>query len=302
MKANLMKYIAAFFLSFLFISCERDITVDLPQPESKVVVDGYVETAKPIYILLSRNAPYFAPIDPSTINSGETGATVTVNDGTQTAVLNELPLIINGISIHGLYMTVDLSTGLPTMTGTEGRTYTLNITTSKGEELSAVTKLHTAVALDSVWFQIQETLPDNDSLGYIWATLKDPDTLNNCYRWMAMRVGKDSSFLAPIGSSFEDKFINSTRFDFAYPRGSVFNSSAEDDNNDEEGFFKTGDSVIVKFCSVDRTTYEFWRDAETQVSGNGSPFSTPTPIRTNVNGGLGLFASYSPYYFSFRAQ
>ena len=57
---------------FLFTACEKDITVDLPQPESKLVVDGYVEYNKPIYILLSRNAPYFSPIDPSTVNTGET--------------------------------------------------------------------------------------------------------------------------------------------------------------------------------------------------------------------------------------
>jgi hypothetical protein len=302
MKAPSIKYISIILSSFLFISCEKDITVDLPQPETKVVVDGYVETNTPVYILLSRNAPYFAPIDPSTINTGETGATVTVNDGLQTVTLTEIALVISGVDIKGLYMSIDPNTNLPTMLGVEGRTYTLNITTLKGEQLSAITKLQPNIVLDSVWFQIQETLPDNDSLGYVWATLKDPDTLNNCYRWMAMRVGKDSSFLAPIGSAFEDKFVNSTRFDFAFPRGNVFNSSAEDDNNDEAGFFKTGDSIIVKFCAVDRSTYEFWRDAETQVSGNGSPFSSPSPVRSNINGGLGVFASYSPYYFSFRAQ
>ncbi|MEP7263717.1 MAG: DUF4249 domain-containing protein [Bacteroidota bacterium] len=286
----------------LFVSCEKDITVDLPQPESKVVVDGYVETGKPIYILLSRNAPYFAPVNSSTLNTGEKGAIVTVNDGTQTVTLTELPLTINGVTINGLYIALNLSSLDTTMKGEEGKTYTLNITTSGGEQLSAVTKLNPAIPLDSVWFQIQESLPGNDSLGYVWATLKDPDTLNNCYRWMAMRAGKDSSFLPPFGSTFEDKFVNATRFDFAFPRGSVLNSSADDDNNDEAGFFKKGDSVIVKFCVVDRSTFEFWRDAETQVGNNGSPFTTPAPIRSNVVGGLGLFAAYSPWYYSFLAQ
>ena len=156
--------------------------------------------------------------------------------------------------------------------------------------------------MDSVWFQIQESLPDNDSLGYVWATLNDPDKLNNCYRWFAMRVGKDSSFIAPIGSSFEDQFVNGTTFDFAYNRGSIINSTADDDINDEAGFYKTGDSIIVKWCAVDRTTYEFWRDAEIQISNNGSPFASPSSIKSNVTGGLGLFASYSPSYYYLRAR
>lgn len=289
-------------LIIFFTSCEKDITVDLPQPDSKVVVDGYVETGKPIYILLTRSQPFFAPVDPSTINFWEAGAVVTVSNGTETVTLNEVPLTIDGVEIHGLYMALNLSTFDTLMQGEEGKTYTLNITTKGGEQLSAVTKLQPVIPLDSIWFQVQTTIPDNDSLGYLWATLKDPDTLNNCYRWLAIRVGKDSSFMAPFGSAFEDKFINSKRFDFAYNRGAVFNSTAEDDNNEEEGFFKKGDSVIVKFCAIDRPTYEFWRDADTQAGNSGSPFTTPSPIRSNVIGGLGLFASYSPYYYAFRLQ
>lgn len=294
MKYNLIYIYLLVLCSAFFIGCEKDITVDLPEPESKVVVDGYVEPGKPIYVVLTRNAPYFAPIDPNTINAFETGAIVLVNDGFTTDTLIEASSF-QGIDLQGVYFTLN-------MIGVEGRIYSLTVQTKNGETLSAITKLPAFVPLDSVWFQVQESLPDNDTLGFMWATLHDPDTLNNCYRWFAMRVGKDSSFIAPIGSSFEDKFINGTTFDFAYNRGSIINSTAEDDINDEAGFFKKGDSIIVKWCAVDRSTYEFWRDAETQVSNNGSPFSSPAPIHTNVKGGLGLFAAYSPTYYHLKAQ
>ena len=95
---------------------------------------------------------------------------------------------------------------------------------------------------------------------------------------------------------------NNTTFNFAYNRGSLLNSSAKDDINEEAGFFKKGDSIIVKWCAVDRPTFEFWRDAETQVSNNGSPFATPSVIRSNVKGGLGLFSAYSPSYYYVRAK
>lgn len=283
-----------FFIIVLFSSCEKDITVDLPEATSKVVVDGYVETGQPVYVILSRNAAYFAPIDPNTVNIFETGAAVIVNNGTIDDTLTELTQFM-GLDLRGVYISTH-------MIGEVNKQYTLTVSTTRAEHLSAVTNLPQPVPLDSVWFKIQETIPDNDSLGYLWATLHDPDTLNNCYRWLVKRVDKDSSFLPPIGSSFDDKFFNGTTFDFAYNRASVFNSTAPDDNNDEAGFYKKGDSIIVKWCAVSRSTYEFWRDAETQVSNNGSPFASPSAIKSNVNGGLGLFAAYSPTYYKFRAK
>jgi len=45
---------------------------------------------------------------------------------------------------------------------------------------------------------------------------------------------------------------------------------------DPEGwfFYKVGDTVVVKFCTMDNNSYNFWRDAETQSSNNGNPFGS----------------------------
>ena len=277
----------------LFSSCEKDITLDVPLPESKVVVDGYVEIDQPVYVILTRNAPYFSPITPNTlVNSVERGAKVTVSDGTNTEQLIELQGTFDSINVGGLYIA-------PTMKGNAGKTYALKVITTKGETLTASTYLSLPVPLDSVWFKIQENY---DSLGFVWAHLTDPDTMGNCYRWFAKRLNKDDAFLAPFGSTFEDKFINGKSFDFAYNRGSIDNSSAIDDNNIEEGFFKVDDTIVVKFCSTDRSVFEFWRDAEGQVSGNGSPFASPSNIHSNIVGGLGLFAGYSSSYDTIIAR
>jgi hypothetical protein len=80
------------------------------------------------------------------------------------------------------------------------------------------------------------------------------------------------------------------------------NSTAIDDNNVEAGFYKKGDTVIVKFCSVDHATFQFWREAENQLQGSGSPFSVPLNVTSNINGGLGLFASYSPVFDTIYAK
>jgi len=289
-----MHYAALLALfSIIITSCEKDITVDLPIPESKIVVDGYVEPGSPVYVILTRNSPYFSPIGVNTlINSVEKGATVTVSDGTITTPLIEIDTTINGFQVSGLYIA-------PTMVGEMGKKYFLTVVSKKGETLTAATNLLDSIPLDSVWFKLTE---NNDTLGFVWAHLSDPDTTGNSYRWFAKRIGKDADFIAPFGSVFDDRFINAQSFDFAYNRGSIPNSTALDDTNEEAGFFKKGDSIVVKFCSIDRGVYEFWRDAETQIGNQGSPFASPSNIKSNVTGGLGVFAAYSAVYRTLVAQ
>jgi len=287
-------------IAFVFASCEENISLDLPREDPRVVVDGYVETGLPPYVILSRSSSYFDPINPGALNSfAESGAFVTIYDGVKTVQLIELDTVVNGVSLEGFYAALDSVTKLPTMFGEEGRTYHLTIITKDNQQLSSTAKLQPHIELDSTWFKVQENL---DSLGFAWANLTDPDTIGNCYRWMAKRITKDDLFLAPVGSAFEDKFINGQSFVFNAFRGQIPNSSNPDDVNDEEGLFKKGDTIIVKFCTVDRGTFEFWRDAETQTSNNGSPFAVPSNIKSNITGGLGVFATYSPAYDTIIAQ
>lgn len=269
-------------------SCERDITVDLPQPESKIVVEGYIEAGKPAYVLISKSTGYFAPFDSaSLINSAVKNAVVIISDGTITDTLIQLS------SQYGyLYISAKI-------TGEEGRAYNLRIITQEGQELVVSTFVHPAVTLDSVWFK---TVDNNDSLGFAWAHLTDPDTLGNSYRWFAKRLGKDKDFIAPIGSAFEDKFINGKSFDFGYNRGSIPNSTAADDNNDERGFFKTGDTIVIKFTSIGRESFEFWRSAEAQYANNGNPFAAITYLKSNITGGIGIFEGYSLSYDTIIAR
>lgn len=295
-----MKYILFILSIFLITSCERDITLDLPSKESKIIVDGYVERDLPPYIILSRSQGYFDPINSGSLNNlPERNATVKISDGINTIVLTELDTVIDGISIGGIYAAVDPVNFLPTMIGTVGLTYSLEVLTSDGRRVTSTTKLQAPIALDSTWFEIQE---GKDSLGFTWAFLSDPDTLDNCYRWFSKRLNKDDQYFAPFGSAFEDKFINGQTFKFGYNRGSLQNSTAEDDNKEEAGFFKLGDTIVIKFCTIDKSTFEFWRDAETQLGNNGSPFAVPSNVKSNINGGIGVFASYSASYDTIIAR
>jgi hypothetical protein len=283
---------------FCFTSCEKNISVEVPHAESEIVVEGYIETGEHPSVILSNSLPFFGTISTNILDLLQytiKGATVTINNGSVTDTLKDFLNI-------GYYLA-------PNMIGEAGKTYLLKIST--GEKiLSASTFIPPSIHLDSVWFKVDG---NRDSLGYAWAHLTDPDTLGNYYRWFAKRINhytyggltgriKDTAFIAPRGSVFEDKFINGRSFDFAYNRGSFPNSEKEDDNNDEEGFFKKGDTVVVKFCTIDRAHFEFWRTEETQAGNNGNPFGSPAPVTSNIIGGLGIWGGYNATYDTIIAE
>jgi hypothetical protein len=263
----------------LFSGCEKDITVDLPEAEPKLVIEGYVIEGEPTRVFISRTTSFFASTDSlALIESAVKGAKVIVSDGVISDTLAE------PIPALGYFY---LSTSV---IGEIGKTYSLEVITKEGERATSSTTINPPVQLDSVWFLAQ---PELDSLGWAWARLSDPPDQKNYYRWFAKRIGKDDDFIAPFGSVSEDRFYNGLTFDFAYGRGQQPNSNEEDDNNDEAGWFKTGDTIAVKFASITRESFDFWRSAESQTVSNGNPFSAPAPLKSNIEGGIGIWEGFS---------
>ncbi len=293
----------------LFTSCEKEIAIDLPVPPPKIVVDGKIEPGTPPYVILTFNRPYFGPADINTIqNSFIHNASVTVSDGSNTVVLSEyctqslpdsiLPLVASFTGIdtltlknfnYCLYTTLNSS-----IFGQSGKTYSLDIVVD-GKIFNSSTSILPAVPLDSVWFRYEKPNATGDSLGFIWAHAIEPGSEHNAYRWLAKRQGKDFSFVAPPGAASDDKYYNGQSFDFVYSRGAVQNSQSADDYNEERGYFKEGDTVIVKFCSIDHAAYSFYRSLDIVVNNNGNPFASPSSVESNIlpkGTALGLWCGY----------
>ncbi len=300
----------------LFTGCEKDITVDLPQVPEQLVVEGTIEPGKPPFVILTRTQPFFSPVDLNALaNMFVSGATVTVttNGATWTldqvcsSLLDSASLVLAG-EASGLdpallaAANICIYTSLnPAYVGVAGNTYRLDIS-AEGKTLSAVSTIPHPVPLDSAWFKLAQINPGDDSLGLAWARLTDPDTMGNGYRWAAQRINhrangqrKDPYYIAPLGSTFNDKYINGLTFDFSVIRGSLFYAGRSEDNNAERGFFKTGDTIAVKFMSIGRREYAFYKSYEDNVNSIGDIFATPANVKTNITGGLGIWAGRGVY-------
>ena len=73
--------------SAIFFSCENSIDIEIPQVESTLVVEGWIEQGKGANILLSMSAPFFTQIDSSTLRQfAVTTAKVTIFSGNETEI------------------------------------------------------------------------------------------------------------------------------------------------------------------------------------------------------------------------
>lgn len=310
MKKNITYCMLYFLISIpCFHSCQKEITVDLPDAKQKIVVDGKIEPNRPPYVILTYNVPYFGPTDLSSMEKIFVhNAIVKISNGLTTVTLTEVctqNIPDSLLSIVAAFTGVDTTTLRsfnyclyttfdPSIWGSEGLTYTLSID-SDGRTLSAATTILPAIPLDSIWFKYEKKNDIGDSLGFIWAHLTDPPQQGNAYRWLTKRERKDYSFVTPRASSFDDKFINGQSFDFAYERGRVPNSKDPDDYNEERGYFKKGDTVTLKFCTIDRASFNFFMRMDQVIYNSGNPFSSPASVPTNIKPAkeaLGLWCAY----------
>ena len=312
---NIVRILVVFSLLLLMSSCEKEIDVDLPRPEEKLIVEGIIETDQFQYVVLSKSTGYFDPTDAQSVaNSYVSDAVISISDGTVTNQMSKicssslsaaqqkelsdlLGIPVALLSSYDICGFVDLS-----MVGEVGKSYTISIDW-KGNNYQGTTQLVEPVSLDSSWFEV---FGDRDSLGFLYAEMSEPAAEKNFYRWFAQRINsyqygslkgqqKDESFLLPSSSVFDDEFVNGTTFEFGYGRPVA--SDKFDDQAPERGFYKVGDTVVVKFCSIDKGVFSFISTAEEQILSTGSPFATPVNVPSNIsNGALGLWAGYSPYF------
>lgn len=296
------------WIGILLASCTKEITIDIPDSEPKLVVEGHIEPGQPPIIFLSKSTGYFDKTDLNTFNNLLVkDATIIFSNSQLTDTLdlicsNQIPPAFQqqlaellGVSLQTFTaQNICAYTSLnPLLFGVENENYSIKILYNN-EEFNANTSIPQHLALDSSWFMLYG---DEAERGFISVNMSEPAGLGNCYRWMAKRKGKDSRFIAPYGSAFEDKFIDGQTFNFFAARGMEPNSAQEEDNGPDAGYFKTGDTVIIKFCTTDPASYQFYRTFETEAGNLGNPFASPGLIKGNIsNGALGIWGGYGVWY------
>ena len=293
---------------FVVVGCTTAVDVELPDVPPLGVMEASVRSGEPPLVLLTTTQGYFDPVDASSLASlfvGNAQVTFTV-DGEDF----DLPVICSsdlppeqlaaaaqflGVPEATLASTdLCLYTGLtvPQTYGVVGSQYEVRASWTADDvqfELASTTVMRAMPNLDSAWFEIPAT-STNDSLGLIWTAFTDPLGMGDAYRWSSKREGKDGDFFYPLGSVFDDAFLDGQSFPFLTFRSP---QPGREEVPGEEGFWKTEDTVVVRLESIEHRAFEVIRDFETAVANQGNPFALPTSASTNVEGGLGWFVAYA---------
>jgi hypothetical protein len=254
-------------------------------------VDASIENDRPPVVVLSKSLGYFSEINLELLASSFVrNAEVSISNGIKTHKLKERSLsTIPGIDLF--YYTTDSSDLASAFTGEFNTSYTLKIKVEGKEYTAQTTIVAPAKTLDSLWWVRSPNHPDTNKV-VLMTSVTDPPGLGNYIRYYT-QTG-NGPFLPALNSVFDDQIIDGTSYQVEVERGVDRNQEID---LQEYSFFTRGDSVTVKFCNIDRSTYDFWRTMEYSYSSIGSPFSSPTKVMGNVTGGaLGAFTGYAAQY------
>ena len=305
MKIN--NLIIIILIVFSFIACEKEYIPNLPDTSDDVVVEGYIEAgrdATPAYVILTKSLPFFKEIKNAN-NLFITGAEVSVSNGKDSVKLQEFcwkdldPSVraqaakAFGIQLDSVDANFNFCVYLDfaqRIKGEVGKTYYLTIKTKEGKVLSAQTSIPRTVPIDSAVFIKPPGINNNDTMAQMRAYANDPKG-PDFYRYFTSVNG--SSYVAGGSSVTDDAFFDgiNTKFNLfkSEPRGAESDPSVF-------GLWKRGDTISIKFCSIDKAHFEFWNTLEYNAN-SGGPFSSYTRVKHNVVGGLGIWGGYNATYY-----
>ncbi len=307
-------YIALFVVCtltiFFFNACEKEIKLNTNSYENAIVVEGHIENDLPPYILLTKSTPFYGNISLNDISSYFVrGAIITVatdDDSVQLVEYNAafvklLPDSVVyalaaqfGLNIDSVGDFPDISIYTIALSDTRffgrvGKKYDLRIEVD-GKILTSSTTIPQPVFFDSLWIQPHPNPSYADSFFQLYGRLKDPIENGNYYRYFTK--ADKGSFLVSDRSVFDDGLINGKSINYFIPKGHPIGQFSEQDFN-TSGYWNVQDTVCtIKLSTIDKPHYDFWRSLEANRQSQGNPFSSTIFIKSNINGGLGIWGGY----------
>ncbi|UZR97061.1 DUF4249 domain-containing protein [Chondrinema litorale] len=280
------KYIPLYIISMFFLlltACEDEAgDLKLPTYEPKLVIDGQIEQGKYAQVTLTKSASYFADIDSAALREALVStAKVSISDGEKSEVLT---LTKNSDKFPPYYYKGT------ELVGEVGKTYTLTVET-QGQVYQAETSIPEPPKFDNLSFEFDSS---EDTLALLGAEFTDNAEEENYYRIFTYRENKDVKYVPMYLSTLGDKYFNGETFSLNILRGSQSLTEIADDI-----YFTKGDTIRVKFCSLDKAHFDFWRTLEREAYSVGNPFtSSGNEILSNTGEGtLGVWGGYGATYY-----
>ena len=295
MHINPIKFLLIFIslLPLVFFGCQQEIEVELPDYESKVVIEGSIETGEPAMVILSKSIPYFAEIN--------------------------LDYLMNHVFIRDAEVYINTSDGQSerlvfqycadspiffaycgnNIRGKENTSYTLTVNYD-GKTYQATTTIPHTFDIDSLWFTTASEFLNADTMRTLRVLMTDNASEENYYAFK-LKVScpkfKDRLWVSTLPPAFDDKSFNGQTFNYELERYSIpsmfsFEQSEEERQAQRRLTFRPGDTVTVKYSQMDYDAYRFMMTGGIDALMGTNPFTNPAPVVSNIQGDNVLGAWY----------
>ena len=264
-----MRRIAIILFAILVAACEVE---KIPE---HIVVDGWIEDGGyPVVILTSSVAVVEGEMDYDDLQKHVLKwASVYISDGENKDTL--IAMQNNRFFPPYIYTSNSLK-------GQAGKTYTLNVRYGK-TEASAVTTIPAPQTLT----KIEPNVTEEGSTIRVGFTPQD----DSYYFFFTKRAQKDSTYLPSMYSLVDGSAVSGEYESIVFPGFNIMGS-------EYEWHFQSGDHVSLRFCTLDRDAYAYWKAINEQWIFTRNPFfPVHSGAPSNVSGGYGYWAGYGSTYY-----
>lgn len=274
MSRNMLLSLAA--LTIFLSSCTKDVdNIKLPATDPKLVVGCFISPEDTLIVVtLTRSNPIFGAGHNNTNNSSVEDAVVTISNGTTSATIpynyadQEYELSASSFPILG------------------GQTYYLSVSTPRGESVSGSCTVP-ASNLSALSVEFTDTVSSTKVITVKW---QDMTGEANYYRAFGQTVFID--LFSPGDTSYNDMYGDNTLQNDYQKDGNEMRVKL---NGFQNPSYNTGESwkVVaydIYLLNVDAEYYKYQNSHDHYVYDD--PFSEPSPLYTNIQGGLGVFGAY----------
>jgi Domain of unknown function (DUF4249) len=257
----------------VFTSCQTEADIPLPEVDPKIVINCFIgDELEVVKAFIFKSNPVFSDTNGNYPNTSE------VQDDMYVVISNGV--LSSELVFNEQTEAYEVDTDLFPLVA--GGNYTLTVTAPDGETVKANTTIPAnAPIIHSSSYQVEQI--DNDFYGEqtkvtIKQTLTDPSISFDYYRFYYV---------------LEDQFMTNTYVSEDYADDNLLDGNLLYNEHEMTAYYGSDNPITNVKAFVILGSEEYYRFHKTvYYQSPGDPFSEPSIIYSNVDGGLGVFAGY----------
>ena len=263
----------------LFLGC----TAEEPPVKTYLVLEGWIDSGGHPMILLSETLPAGNRLirRNEVIGNIAKWARVSVSDGDEEVILTG--------TLDDRYFPPYVYTS-ERITGVPGKTYTVDVK-YKDYHATARTTIPEPVPLDTIYSS--QLL---DTLYRVMCGFTDPPEKGNYYKFFTMTEGVDERYQPSVMAMASDEVFEGYTEIPLWSTQRLLNYLYLPD-------MAKGNTVHIKFCTMDKGTFRFWENYEVTLATNANAmYYFEADMGANVEGALGYWAGYGVNEYTYTIE